>query len=80
MKKAPYLLLWIVIDQWHFNTVTDTILTGCFLHNICILNDEEILQTLEELIPQCALKVYNYLGQEHAAQRRVALNISSKIS
>jgi len=62
------------IDQRDIQTTVVTILTACVLHNICILNHDEIDDVLaDDQVPQDIVNVQNFqeYDAEYGARKRL---------
>lgn len=62
-------------------TTVATILTGCILHNICILNHDEFGNILEDdAMPQCYPNAQNFNANALEAGANKRLNIARALA
>ena len=61
------------INQKNIKIIVQTILPACVLHNICIINSDDLEEVLEDQeLPQCMPNPQNY-QQMTAAQKRLVI-------
>ena len=64
------------INQKNIEIIVQTILTACVLHNLCIINSDDLEEFLEDQeLPQCMPNPQNYNENEQmaAAQKRLVI-------
>ena len=68
------------IDQRDIITIVSTILTSCIVHNICILNQDDFVDVLEEdVIPQDNANQHNFDNDAQAEALEKRLNIARRL-
>ena len=65
------------INQKKIEIIVQTILTACVLHNICIINSDDLEEVLEDQeLPRCMPNPQNYNQNQHMAAAQKSLVIA----